>query len=161
MPQDLLPSVYGSSPSSVPARGMMKHPMYLTPFETDLKTKRKYVRIEPFIRTGSDEELDGIYLRSDVIEELGLERLGEADTLYGTCEYYGPVYMHLYTRFSKISRCYAMPEAFSKEEKYRGGIVGIQQLWKCGLAVIVSSGEIFLQDSDATEVQSKGEFGFN
>jgi len=163
---------------------MMKHPMYLTPVDVLApsqavgekgvgekgvgetksveKKKRKYVRIEPYIRTGTDEHLDGIFLRRDVLEELGFsDALGERETLYGMLKHYGPVYMHLYTRHVKIPRCYELPDAFAAEEKYRGGIVGIQHLWSCGLAVIVESGEIFLQDSDATEFQAKGEFGFN
>lgn len=68
-----------------------------------------------------------------------------------------PIQLHLFTRHTVLTNVYLLPTPFEIHPTYGGGIISIECLWACGLSVIIESGEIFLQDSEASDVQFRGD----
>ncbi|KAI9003510.1 hypothetical protein DFJ74DRAFT_713724 [Hyaloraphidium curvatum] len=183
LPGDLLrPGEYSSSPPRVRPRAPFRHPMYVSavwdsareaaakadgaesdddaPFSPKSVPRglhsRPSVRIEPWIDAG--RQTLGIFLRKDVADELGLRVVGRAGTQWGVeVDRLSPVQLHLFTRSARLDDVFLLPRPFETHATYSGGLISIDCLWAAGLSVIIEAGEIYLQDSEASDVQFRGE----
>ncbi|KAJ3045629.1 hypothetical protein HK097_001138 [Rhizophlyctis rosea] len=105
------------------------------------------ITIEPFIQ---QTRLGGIFVREEDAVKLGLKRVGDCETYYGTCTRFTPVTVVIFNHHRLIQNVFALPTAF-ENTKYHDGVCGIDTLLELGFSVMVDRGMVYLTDPENSE----------